>query len=183
MTCNLWTGTIDDLRLYNKPIGQNEIQNIFLNKSSSIGSNNLVAHWTFDDTLNDISRSHNDGTEVTLIGGMTFAPDGRLFFTEKNNGKIKIMKDKQIYEKPFATISDYYVNWEQGLLGITVDPNFTQNHFIYLYYTSIDNKTGAPFNRLVRYTDIDNKAENQVVLIDNIPASKGFPFRWSTCIW
>jgi hypothetical protein len=130
MTCNLWTGTIDDLRLYNKPFGQIEIKNIFLNKSSSMGSNNLAAHWTFDDTLNDISRSHNDGTEVTLIGGMTFAPDGRLFFTEKNNGKIKIMKDKQIYEKPFAIISDYYVNWEQGLLGITADPNFIQNNFI-----------------------------------------------------
>jgi glucose/arabinose dehydrogenase len=174
MTCNMWTGTIDDLRIYNESLDQNEIKNIFLNKSTSIGSNNLVAHWTFDDTLNDISRYNNDGTEVTLVGGMTFAPDGRLFFTEKNTGKIKIMKDNQVYKTPFAIIPDYYVNWEQGLLGITVDPNFTQNHFIYLYYTSFDNKLGAPFNRVVRYTDNDNKAENQVVLIDKIPASKGF---------
>ena len=174
MTCNMWTGTIDDLRLYSKSLEQNEVENIFLNKSINTGSNNLIAHWTFDDTLNDISRNNNDGIEVTLIGGMTFAPDGRLFFTEKNTGKIRIMKDNQIYETPFATISDYYVNWEQGLLGITVDPNFTQNHLIYLYYTSVDNKSGAPFNRVVRFTDIDNKAENQVVLIDKIPASKGF---------
>jgi glucose/arabinose dehydrogenase len=129
---------------------------------------------TFDGTLNDTSRYNNDGTEVTLIGGMTFAPDGRLFFTEKNTGKIRIMKDNQVFDTPFAIVSDYYVNWEQGLLGITVDPHFMQNHFIYLYYTSVDNETGIPFNRLVRYTDIDNKAGNQLVLIDKIPASKGF---------
>jgi glucose/arabinose dehydrogenase len=174
MTCNLWTGTIDDLRLFNKSLEPNEVKNIFLNKSSGIGSNNLVAHWTFDDTLNDISPYNNDATEISLVGGMTFAPDGRLFFTEKNSGKIKIMKDNQIYETPFAIISDYYVNWEQGLLGITIDPKFTQNHFIYIYYTSMDNKSGTPFNRVVRYTDNDNKAENQAVLVDNIPASKGF---------
>ena len=32
--------------------------------------------------------------------------------------------------------------------------------------------TSIPFNRLVRFTDIDNKGGNQLVLIDNIPASK-----------
>jgi glucose/arabinose dehydrogenase len=174
VTCNQWTGIIDDLRLYRKALSENEVKDIFFNKSSSISSNDLIGHWTLDGTLNDISGYNNQGTAITLIGSMTFAPDGRLFFTEKNTGKIRILKDNKVLETPFATISDYYVNWEQGLLGLTVDPNFVQNHFIYLYYTSIDNKTGEPFNRVVRFTDINDKGTNMVILIDKIPASKGF---------
>jgi glucose/arabinose dehydrogenase len=174
VTCNPWTGIIDDLRFYRKALSENEVKDIFLKKSSSIVSNSLIGHWTFDGTLNDISGYGNHGTAISLIGSMTFAPDGRLFFTEKNTGKIRILKDNKVLETPFATISDYYVNWEQGLLGLTVDPNFEQNHFIYLYYTSIDDKTGEPFNRVVRFTAINNEGVNMIILIDKIPASKGF---------
>ena len=74
-----------------------------------------------------------------MIANMAFAPDGRLFFDEKNTGKIRIMKDDRVLSTPFATVSDYYVNWEQGLLGLAVDPKFEQNHFVYLYYTAINN--------------------------------------------
>ena len=71
------------------------------------------------------------------------------------------------------TVSDYYVNWEQGLLGLTIDPKFEQNHFVYLYYTAIDNKTGQGqvFNRLVRFTENNSQGIDMVVLIDKIPAS------------
>ena len=60
------------------------------------------------------------------------------------------------------------------MLGLTVDPDFENNHFVYLYYTYFDNKTGEPFNRVVRFTDDDNKGNSQITLIDKIPASKGF---------
>ena len=45
-------------------------------------------------------------------------------------------------------------------------------------YTSIiqlsaDHGTGI-INRLVRFTDVNNTAENRVTLVDNIPASAGF---------
>jgi len=91
--CELWTGIIDDLRFYNRALSDNQVKDIFFNKSSSISSNNLIGHWTLDGTLNDISGYNNQGTAITLIGSMTFAPDGRLFFTEKNTGKIRILKD------------------------------------------------------------------------------------------
>ena len=37
-----------------------------------------------------------------------------------------------------------HVGAEQGLLGLTVDPHFDQNHFIYIFYTTSDNKTTLP---------------------------------------
>ena len=108
---------------------------------------------------------------------MAFAPDGRLFFDEKNTGKIRIMKDDKVLSTPFATVSDYYVNWEQGLLGLALDPKFEQNHFVYLYYTAINNKTGQakePFNKLVRFTENNNVATNMDSTLDNISASIGY---------
>jgi glucose/arabinose dehydrogenase/plastocyanin len=175
-SCNWWSGIIDDLRFYNKAINENEVKEIFLNDSPGIVSDGLIGYWTFDGSLNDISGNNNYGNLNSMIAQMTFAPDGKLFFTEKNTGKIRIMKDDRVLSTPFATISDYYVNWEQGLLGITIDPKFEQNHFVYLYYTSIDNKTGQAeiFNRVVRFTENNNQGTNMVVLLDKIPATTGY---------
>ena len=119
VTCNMWSGIIDDFQYYNKSLAENEVKDIFYNRTASgnlIPS--LVGHWTFDGTLDDISGYDNHGTMITLLGSMVFTPDGRLLFTEKNTGKIMVMKDNKVLEEPFAEISDYYVNWEQGLLGL-----------------------------------------------------------------
>ena len=174
LTCNWWSGVIYDLRFYNKSINEHEVRGIFSNDSSGILQNNLVGHWTFDGNLNDTSGNNNNGILNSLITSIAFAPDGRLFFTEKNTGKIKIIKDDRVLPTPFAIISDTYVNWEQGLLGLTIDPKFGQNHFVYLYYTSTDNKTGQIFNRVVRFTDNNNIGTDMAILIDKIPASMGY---------
>lgn len=188
-SCNRWSGIIDDLRLYNKTLTENEIQAITLEPSSrslsSSASTNaisersrdegsgIVGHWPFDGNLNDVSGAGNHGKMLTPLGSMAFAPDGRLFYTEKNTGAIRIMKDDKILQKPFASVSDVYVNWEQGLLGITLDPNYLDNGFLYLYYTA-ENKKGTPINRVVRFTDNNNTGTDFRVLLDNIPASRGY---------
>ncbi len=176
LTCNWWSGTIKDLRVYNRPISETEIKEIFTNDLPSIVTKGLVGYWTFDGNLNDISGNGNQGVINSMIASMASAPDGRLFFTEKDSGRIMIMKDDKVLPKPFVVLTDYYVNWEQGFLGLTIDPKFEENHFVYLYYTAMDNKTGQPhvFNRLVRFTDNNNQSTNMVVLIDRIPASIGY---------
>ena len=73
-------------------------------------------------------------------------------------------------------------NIERGLLGLAVDPNFSSNHHIYLYYTF--NKFGdcatsgpnTPVNRVSRFTLGDDDLVNptsELVLIDNIPSATG----------
>ena len=51
-----------------------------------------MAHYPFDSGLDDQSF-HNNGELISIIGGMAFAPDGRLFLTEKDTGKIRIMNN------------------------------------------------------------------------------------------
>jgi parallel beta-helix repeat protein len=175
---NRWSGTLDDFVLFNRALDNEEISNI-VSKNSSFGkitdsSDGVIAYYPFDGETLDKSGNNNHGTQSTLLASMAFAPDGRMFFSEKNTGKIMIMKDNRILEQPFASISDLYVSWEQGLLGITLDPKFTDNHFVYLYYSAIDDQTDEVYNKVVRFTDNNGKGENMVVVLDRIPGIKGY---------
>ena len=58
-------------------------------------------------------------------------------FSEKNTGNIRIMeRNGEVLDKPFVTLPDYHADIEQGLLGLTIDPYFEKNHYVYLYYTA-----------------------------------------------
>ncbi len=56
------------------------------------------------------------------------------------------------------------------MLGITIDPNYSENYFIYLYYTYNEFLTT---NKLVRYQLTDNVLIEDKVLLEEIP---GGPF-------
>jgi glucose/arabinose dehydrogenase len=172
-SCNRWTGIIDDLRIYGKTLDDREISQIGANAGDS-NIPALIGRWNFDGELLDSSNNKNSGTQSTLLASMAFTPDGRLFFTEKNTGHIRIMKDSKVLPEPFASVDDYLISWEQGLLGLTIDPKFNENHFVYVYYTSVDKSTGDVFNRVVRFTDSNNKGISKTVIIDRIFAERGY---------
>jgi glucose/arabinose dehydrogenase len=78
---------------------------------------------------------------------MAFSPDGRLFVCEES-GAIRVIKNNDLLPTPFATV-DTSILHERGLLGIAVDPNFTANQFIYVFYTAL---TPAVHSRISRFT-------------------------------
>lgn len=173
-----WSGIIDDFMLFDRALSQEEIgqvskSNVDENFDTSLISD-LVGHWPFENDVSDVTGHGNDGSMTTLLASMAFAPDGRLFFAEKNTGNIMIMKNDVILEEPFVHIPDVFVSWEQGLLGLTLDSDFEKNHYLYQYYTYIDGSTGAVSNKVIRFTDVDDKGTDMKVLIDKIPAVKGY---------
>src|SRR5262245_12461968 len=91
----------------------------------------------------------------TLRGptAMEFAPDGRLFVSEKV-GNIRVVKNGVLLATPFASVPVDSVG-ERGLMGLAFDPAFATNHFVYCYYTAIKNLAGATVpthNRISRFT-------------------------------
>jgi glucose/arabinose dehydrogenase len=174
-SCNRWSGIIDELRIYDRTLGEDETNQLFDMADIPFG---LIGHWKFEgDTKDDLQRS--DGTTITMLTSMVFAPDGRLFFTEKNTGAIRIMTpEHKTLDNPFASVDDLYASWEQGMLGLAIDPEFNINHHVYVYYTAVvdtENGNGAKFiNRVLRFTDDNNIGTNPTVIMDNIPASRGY---------
>ena len=55
------------------------------------------------------------------------------------------------------------------MLGLALDPNFEENHYLYLYYTY--NEFPFIFNKVVRYTEHDNTLSDEFVLVDKIPGA------------
>src|SRR5512133_1265933 len=65
---------------------------------------------------------------------MAFDPQGRLFYTEKDTGYVRLFANGTLQSAPVIVFTVNSDN-ERGLLGIAVDPDFSQNHYIYVYYT------------------------------------------------
>jgi glucose/arabinose dehydrogenase len=100
---------------------------------------------------------------------MAFAPDGRLFVTERP-GRVRIISGTTLLPQPALTLADVNAEGEGGLLGLALDPGFSANGWIYLVYTA--RRSGdAPVNRLVRYREVNNTLGEAAVLLDGIPAA------------
>ncbi|MEK5436930.1 MULTISPECIES: PQQ-dependent sugar dehydrogenase [Paenibacillus] len=102
-----------------------------------------------------------------------FAPDGRIFFTERNSGRVRVVVNGNLKSTPVITLGSpfYYMpKSEGGLLGLALDPNFSTNHYIYIYhsYKTSDNKVA---NRVVRLKENNNIATVDKVLITNLPGA------------
>ena len=99
--------------------------------------------------------------------GLSLAPDGRVFFNERLTGKIRIIDQQwQLVPTEFCQIA-VITSGEQGLLGLTLDPDFATNHFVYVYHSA----SGPLRNRVVRYTESGGSCTNQQIILDNLPAS------------
>ena len=90
--------------------------------------------------------------------------DGRLLYCERA-GKVKLWNpntrssavvwQREVEARPNSSTPPTGGAWEAGLLGITVDPNFERNSWVYLYYSP---KSGREF-RVSRLTLGGSKAE------------------------
>lgn len=95
-------------------------------------------------------------------------PDGRMLVLEKG-GTVRIVVGGAV-----ALALDWNANVntvsERGLLGVCVDPAFSTNGFVYLYYT-----TTTPNNRISRFHMVGNALDpsSEHVVLDNIDATNG----------
>jgi glucose/arabinose dehydrogenase len=173
-----WTGLIDELRFYDRAISETEIQKLTnygtYAQSRAANDKGLSGYWSFDQGLIDNSGNRNDGKIILLATSMVFSPDGKLFYSVRDAGEIKIAKPiTTVLEEPFVRLQDPSTNIHQDILGITLDPNFATNHFVYAYVIVKDGNTGTISSRVIRFTELENNATDPKILIDNIPTRDG----------
>jgi len=87
-------------------------------------------------------------TKVVLAEGldepmeMAFLPGNKVLIVERKGGvKIINEKTKEVLDAGFIEVNTKYTNKkgqireaEEGLMGVTLDPKFATNHWVYLYY-------------------------------------------------
>jgi aldose sugar dehydrogenase len=138
-----------------------EIFLIFAISIIFIGSFNYVYAQEFENY-----KVETVAENLEVPWAIAFSPDGRIFVTERI-GQLRVIEDGQLNPEPVTILNVGTV--EGGLLGLALDPNFEQNHYLYLYYTYFE----FPFtyNKVVRYTENDNKLSEELILIDKIPGA------------
>ena len=109
--------------------------------------------------------------ELQLPTALSFAPDGRLFFTEVKKGMVRLMDaDGSLRPDAFATLK-ITRRTEQGVLGLALDPNFPANHYVYVFYTqAVANGEEPQANRVVRFVDRDGIGTDRTIILDDLPA-------------
>ncbi|MGH8189799.1 MAG: PQQ-dependent sugar dehydrogenase, partial [Steroidobacteraceae bacterium] len=67
-------------------------------------------------------------TNLQIPWSLAFAPDGRLFVTERP-GRVRIFTSAIASSEVALTLDDVFAQGEAGTLGIAIDPDFTSNRF------------------------------------------------------
>jgi glucose/arabinose dehydrogenase len=105
----------------------------------------------------------------------TFLPDGRWLYAENQRGNIRLV-DASGTLFPDPVISLPVTSEEgEGLLGLAVDPNFAQNHFIWVYYTQPSSlEPPYPRNKVARFELIEDSGQNLQEMF-SVPVTTGRP--------
>jgi glucose/arabinose dehydrogenase len=135
-----------------------------------------IGPWIFPE-----ARSSSPAPVTAILTGLSFplslkfAPDGRIFFNEKDTGNIRVIQPNgTLSSTPFATISPIFTDGESGLLGIALDPSFASNGYLYVYYTYRDGQSFT-HGRIVRYTAAGNMGTSPTNIFDVVSAAANTP--------
>ncbi len=110
------------------------------------------------------ANAYNIDTVVTGLNKpivFTFLPDTNIIITIKD-GPVRIYSLQNKFVSTFWDFTDSVETAvEQGVIGVTLDPNFASNRFIYIYYIHAN-----PHQiRIVKFTENNNLGTNPVIIL------------------
>ncbi len=114
----------------------------------------------------------------TVVRGLQYpvdfdwTPDGRYFITQKggNTAGSCAAGTILVYSSTGTLLSTFYdltsvvdCDFERGVLGIAVDPDYASNSYVYVYYVHLASPDKI---RIMRFTDVANVGTNPTVILE-----------------
>ena len=123
------------------------------------------------------SLDNNLDIEVQTIVNNLYVPwaiaisdDDTIYFTERS-GNIKMIKRGTNMPQLIFTFTEPFIAvGEGGALGLALDPEFSQNNYMYVMHTYMEEE--QTYNRVVRLRLQGGEAFVDQVLIDRIPGGR-----------
>jgi aldose sugar dehydrogenase len=136
-------------------------------------------------------------SKLEVPWSLDFAPDGRVFVTERA-GRVRVIEQGVLRDEPWAELPvfgrDEQIAPESGLMGIALAPNFASSGHVFVVGTfwkssqaplsrMVDRvfrrvagvfspRAAIPYeNRVYRLTDRGGKGVDAAVVIDDLPAN------------
>jgi glucose/arabinose dehydrogenase len=67
--------------------------------------------------------------------GMAFMPDGGILVTERDDGRLRMIRDGVLDPEPVAGVPEVFTGGLAGLMDVALHPAFDENRLVYLTYT------------------------------------------------
>lgn len=122
---------------------------------------------------NPVSKSEDYSIEVfaenlSVPWSIAWTDKDRMLVNERP-GRIRIIQNGKLQDAPLLEVKEISTGSEEGLMGLAIDPNYSQNKFIYISYAY---GKGDLSIKVVRYKDNGNSLSDEFILIDKIPGAK-----------
>lgn len=108
-----------------------------------------------------------DGLQVPR--SMAFTSPDRILVTERW-WAIRVIEDGILNPSPLLTISSISNQSEEWLMGITLDPSYNTNKYVYIAYAYT--AAWQMLVKIVRLTDLWDTLSDETIIIDNLPAAQ-----------
>ena len=132
--------------------------------SSTTAASPTATSTTTADSCAVGAQSPPSGTiSANFATALAFAPDGRLFWTERS-GTVKVWQSGAA--KTFASVSTVTTEpgggySERGLLGLAISPTFASDRFVYAFYSDTD----YSHQHVIRWRDCGGTGTGASVII------------------
>lgn len=103
---------------------------------------------------------------------LVFAPDGRLFYTEKNTGNVRVVSAEGVLQPDPVIHLDTSALVERGMLGITLDPEYEYNGYIWVFHTGEGTARDWPANSVVRFHEQEGVGSDPQIML-SVPITNG----------
>lgn len=104
--------------------------------------------------------------------GIAVLPDGRLLITEKG-GTMRIATTTGELSAPIIGLPPVNSNGQGGLLGLTIDPDYSNNRMVYWCFSEDINGGTLTAVAKGRLSDDESKIENPIVIYRATPSFAG----------
>jgi glucose/arabinose dehydrogenase len=103
--------------------------------------------------------------------GVAFAPDGRIFVTERP-GRIRVIENGSLRSQPWANLEGSVgATGEAGLLGIAVAPDFEATGHVFVCVTQRRRTPGGVANDIMRFSDRAGIGTEPTIIVSDLPAA------------
>ncbi len=93
--------------------------------------------------------------------GLAFTPKGELLYTEKSTGNVRLVDaDGRRQHAPVLTLAVNALQ-ERGMQNITLDPDYENNGYVWVFYTAAGTAKAFPANKVLRFRLEEGKATDQ----------------------
>src|SRR5690606_37940078 len=108
-----------------------------------------------------------EGLEIPW--SIVFTSPERMLVAERP-GRIRVVENGVLRQEPLKVFNDVVTGGEEGLMGLTLDPEYETNKLIYVSY-AYEGNDGMTV-KVVQYKDDGASLSGEKIIIDNLPARK-----------